>query len=244
MKLATLGIPLFLSLFALAIPHSAAAKGKHVLILVTGADKTLKGKQTGLWLEEYTVPYTLFTEAAFDVTVASLKGGKAPIDPGSIQEDSEKEWKDAITLLASTRPVDELSAKDFDAIFLPGGHGTMFDLPNNVQLERLLSEFEGKDKVIAAVCHGPAGFVGAKKADGTPLVAGKTITSFTDAEESAAGKVEDVPFLLESTLRKEGANFIVGENWASHVQVDGKLVTGQNPASSKAVAEAVIQLLQ
>lgn len=243
MNMTTLTILLFLCLFTLATPRPATARGKHVLMVVTGADRTRLGKPTGIWLEEYTVPYLLFSRAGYAVTVASLKGGRAPIDPGSVRGESPEEWKNAITLLADTRPIDTVSVKDFDAIFFPGGHGAMFDLADNQQIKHLLTEFEREGKVIAAVCHGPAGLVGAKRADGTSLVAGMTITSFTDAEESAAGKVADVPFLLESKLREEGGRFIVGEPWASHVQVDGKLVTGQNPASSKATAEAVIRLL-
>lgn len=244
MNLTSLSIILFLFLFTIVTPRPASARTKHVLMLVTGADRTLQGKQTGIWLEEYTVPYLLFSQAGYDITVASPKGGNVPIDPGSVGKESPEDWKEAIALLANTKPIETMSATDFDAIFFPGGHGAMFDLADNQQVKNLLTELERADKVIAAVCHGPAGLVGAKKADGTPLVAGKTITSFTDAEESAAGKVDDVPFLLETKLREEGGNFIIGEKWASHVQVDGKLVTGQNPASSKAIAEAVIKLLQ
>lgn len=244
MNITILSILLFLFLFAVVTPRPASARTKHVLIVVTGADRTLQGKQTGIWLEEYTVPYLLFSQIGYDVTVASPKGGKVPVDPGSVGEESPEDWKEAIALLTNTKPIETMSAKDFDAIFFPGGHGAMFDLADNQHVKTLLTELAREGKVIAAVCHGPAGLVGAKKADGTPLVAGKTITSFTNAEESAAGKVDDVPFLLESKLREEGGNFIIGEKWASHVQVDGKLVTGQNPASSKAIAEAVIKLLQ
>ena len=244
MYMTILSIILLLGLFTLAAPCHAATRNKQVLMVVTGAGRTLQGNPTGIWLEEYTVPYLLFLQAGHAVTVASPKGGQVPVDPGSMKGDIPEEWKKAIPLLASTRPIDTVTVKDFDAIFLPGGHGTMFDLADNPQLKQLLTGFEMEGKVIAAVCHGPAGFTGAQKADGTPLIAGKTITSFTDAEEAAAGKVADVPFLLESKLREEGGRFIVGEPWASHVQVDGTLVTGQNPASSKATAEAVLRLLQ
>jgi len=213
-------------------------------MLVTGANQTLHGKQTGIWLEEFAIPYQLFVDTGCNVTVVSPKGGQAPLDPGSEQVESKAQWQEAIQKLAATKKIGSVSAKDFDAIFLPGGHGTMFDLPNNRDVQQLLSDFAQQDKVIAAVCHGPAGFVGVKTEDGNPLVVGKTITSFTDAEESAAGMVEEVPFLLESQLRKEGANFIGSENWTDHIEVDGRLVTGQNPASSKSTAEAVIKLLQ
>ena len=120
----------------------------------------------------------------------------------------------------------------------------MIDFPDNEVLKKLLHSFSVENKIIAAVCHGPAGLVGAKKADGTPLVAGKTVTAFTDAEEIEINLDKVVPFLLETRLREEGAKFVVGEKWAAHVQVDGKLVTGQNPASSEEAAKAVIRLLQ
>jgi len=245
MKLTTIGIPLFLSLFALAMPQGAAAKGRNVLMFVTGADRTQHGKQTGIWLEEFAVPYLLFKKAGYTITVASPKGGAVPVDPGS-QKDSihDEDWTEAVSRLETTVPATSLSAENFDAIFFPGGHGTMFDLPNNVDVKRLLKEFDKENKIIAAVCHGPAAFVGAQKADGTPLVKGRTITGFTDAEETAAGMVEEVPFLLETALRKEGGKFVTAKEWSSHVEIDGRFVTGQNPASSEATAKAVLSLLK
>lgn len=232
-------------LCATVIPELVHAESKQVLIVVTSANQIREGKPTGLWLEEFAVPYLKLKEAGFRVTVASPKGGEAPIDPRSLA-DSEKvqQWQQAVTVLKTTAVITQVDSKQFDAIFLPGGHGTMFDLPGDQNLKRLLNQFATADKVIAAVCHGPAGFVGAKRADGKPLVAGKTITSFTDEEEKAMNLDRDMPFLLESRLREEGAKFVAGAKWAAHAEVDGKLVTGQNPASSEAVANEVIRILK
>lgn len=240
-------LTLLLSLLVLAVsvtPAFAQTKAKQVLMVATSVDRMTDGKPTGLWLEEFAVPYLLFKEAGFKVTVASPKGGKVPVDARSLKEGVHVfEWAKAIVELDATTKLDQVQAKGFDAIFLPGGHGTMFDFPNDPNLKRLLNRFATEDKVIAAVCHGPAGLVEAKKSDGTPLVAGKTITAFTDAEEIAVELDKVMPFMLETKLREEGSKFVVGEKWAAHVQIDGNLVTGQNPASSKGVAEAVIQLL-
>jgi len=234
-----------LVLFATALPAFAQTEAKQVLMVVTSADRMDGGEPTGLWLEEFAVPYLLFREAGFEVTVASPGGGKVPVDARSLEDGVQVfAWAGAIVKLEKTLPLGQAGADSFDAVFLPGGHGTMFDLPDNDTLKNLLGDFAFEDKVIAAVCHGPAGFIGAKKADGTPLVAGKTITAFTDAEERAAGLDDAVPFLLETRLREEGARFIAGENWAAHTEIDGNLVTGQNPASSKEAAEAVIRLLK
>lgn len=243
MKFSLLVLPALVLLFVLVMPQTPHAAQKRVLLVVTTADQTINGKKTGIWLEEYVVPYKLFTKAGFAVTVASPKGGAAPVDPGSMKDGVKKQWGETITLLEHTKPLGIVSVKDFDAVFFPGGHGTMFDLPRNETIARLLSEFANEGKVIAAVCHGPAALVGVQTADGTPLVKGRTITGFTDREEAAAKMVEEVPFLLETELRKEGAAFIAGEMWASHVEVDGNMVTGQNPASSEATATAVIKLL-
>lgn len=227
------------------LPALVQAKGKEVLILVTSADRTPGGKQTGVWLEEFAVPYLKLTQAGYQVTVASTKGGAAPIDPRSEGDQAKAhQWGQALSALKNTQALAQVDPARFAAVFLPGGHGTMFDLPKDQNLKRLLNRFAKEDKVIAAVCHGPSGLVGARKADGSPLVAGKTLTAFTDEEEAAAELGKEVPFLLESKLREEGAKFVAGKKWASHVEVDGKLVTGQNPASSAAVADALIRALR
>lgn len=232
-------------LCATIIPELVFAESKQVLIVVTSASQISEGKPTGLWLEEFAVPYLKFRETGYRVTVASPKGGEAPIDPRSLNDSKKVEdWQKAVTALKTTVALKQVDSKQFDAIFLPGGHGTMFDLPGDQNLKRLLNQFATADKVIAAVCHGPAGFVGAKRADGKPLVAGKTVTSFTDEEEKAMNLDRDMPFLLESRLREEGARFVAGAKWAAHAEVDGKLVTGQNPASSEAVANEVIKILK
>jgi len=216
---------------------------KTVLMVVTSADRLLNGRETGVWLEEFAVPYELLTKAGFSVVVASPNGGAIPLDPHSLDDASKAKWTEAQKILMNSEPLTSVKSKDFIAVFLPGGHGTMIDFPDNAELKRVLHDFSKEDKVIAAVCHGPAGLVGAKSADGSPLVSGKRITSFTDAEEKAVGLDKVVPFLLETKLREEGADFVVGDNWASHVEVDGNLVTGQNPASSAGVAQAIIKLL-
>ena len=217
---------------------------KHILMVTTSADALVNGRKTGVWLEEIAVPYLALAKAGLAITLASPKGGAVPIDPHSLDEASVAKWPDIMELLKNSAPLKNIQAIGFDAIFLPGGHGTMMDFATDAELKRLLLDFAKADKIIAAVCHGPAGLVGAKKPDGTPLVAGKTITAFTDEEERAVQLEKVVPFLLESTLRSEGANLVGGPLWAPHVEVDGTLITGQNPASSEAIAQAVLEQLR
>lgn len=217
---------------------------RHILMVVTSADRLLNGEPTGLWLEEFAVPYRIFTDAGCRVRVASPEGGATPLDPRSVEE-SHPEWDSARAALAETELLDtRFSARDFDAIFLPGGHGTVFDLPGHPVLGRLLGEFEAQGKVWAAVCHGPAAFVGALRQDGLPLVEGRHLAAFSDAEEMAVGLEEAVPFLLESTLRELGALVEVGESFAPYVIRDRNLITGQNPASSELVARRVLEALE
>ena len=217
---------------------------KNILMVTTSADSLPNGKKTGVWLEEIAVPYLTLAKAGLDITVASPRGGAVPLDPTSLDEASVAKWPDIVELLKNSAPLKDIQAHGFDAIVLPGGHGTMMDFATDAELKRLLLDFAKADKIIAAVCHGPAGLVGAIKPDGTPLVAGKTITAFTDEEEIAVQLEKVVPFMLETTLRAEGANFVVGPQWASHVELDGNLITGQNPASSEAIAHAVLEHLR
>lgn len=218
---------------------------KKILMVVTSSERIISTNQlTGVWLEEFALPYLQFQTNGYEVTVASPKGGKTPIDPRSEPpEERAQEWAQARAALNNTLNLDTVKAADYAAIFMPGGHGTMFDLPGNPGLQQLLRDFAEQDKILAAVCHGPAGLVGATLSDGRPIVAGKTITAFTDSEERAAGMDKDMPFLLETSLTELGANFVRQPDWTSHVERDGKLITGQNPQSSARVAQAVIEAL-
>jgi putative intracellular protease/amidase len=212
-----------------------------ILIVVTSHDKIDEAHRTGLWLEEFAVPYNEFKRAGYEVTVASTKGGASPLDPSS--DKAEAEWAEARKVLQNTLPLSKVNAKDFDGIFMPGGHGTMFDLPDNTYLQKLIGDFAANGKIVAAVCHGPAALVNVTLPDGAPLVSGKTITAFTDDEERASKLDHLMPFLLETRLKDQGADFVVEPNWSDHVERDGKLITGQNPQSSLSVAKAVIEAL-
>lgn len=217
---------------------------KAILIIVTSFSDMGAGDHTGLWLEEFAVPYAEFRKQGYDITVASIKGGRAPVDPRSKPNpEQDKAWRDAIAVLEHTETLASVDASRFAAVFVPGGHGTMFDLPDNPDTGKLLARFAADDKVIASVCHGPAIFVGAKLDNGSYLVAGKKLTSFTNQEEQAAGLESKMPFLLETRLREQGAAFVAQTNWADHVEVDGKFITGQNPQSSRSTALAVIRAL-
>ena len=218
-------------------------KGK-ILMIVTSCDKMPNGHATGLWLEEFAVPYNEFVEHGYAVEVASIKGGTAPIDPRSqATPEQASAWSKAAAALNTTRPVAQVSTQDYVAVFLPGGHGTMFDLPNSIPLQKVLSEFAKQDKIIAAVCHGPAGLMGVRNAQGELLIAGKRMAAFTDSEERAVGLDKSVPFLLESSLREAGANMVTQADWTDHVEIDGNLITGQNPQSSGSAARALVQKL-
>ena len=216
---------------------------KTVLMVVTSADKIDDTLQTGLWLSEFAEPYTEFVSSGYSVTVASIKGGTAPIDPRSLNDENERQWADAIAVLKDTVPITNVQADGFDAVFLPGGHGTMFDLPSNTTLQTLIRQFAEAGKVIAAVCHGPAGLVGVTMTNGQPLVKGKRVTGFTNEEERAVKLDDKVPFLLEDRLRELGADFIAQPLWSDHVERDGNLITGQNPQSGISTAKAVIEAL-
>jgi putative intracellular protease/amidase len=218
---------------------------QSILIIVTSANQLSPGDVTGVWLEEFAVPYMLFMQQGYSVSVASIQGGAAPIDPRSDPSlDERLKWKQAIEALEHTQPLAEVDPDHFDAVFMPGGHGTMIDFPESAVLHSVLRTFAERKRTIAAVCHGPSSLVNVTLEDGTPLVEGKTVTGFTNQEESAAGLTEKVPFLLESRLREQGANFIAGSDWADHVETDGWLITGQNPQSSRSIAKAVIDALK
>lgn len=224
-----------------------------ILIIVTShAVMGNSAEPTGLWLEELTTPYYAFVDAGTSVTVASIEGGAIPIDPrskkpvGENPESVERYLQDESVVAATinTPAVDEINPNEYDAVFLPGGHGTMWDLPNSQPLANIISNAYGNDKVIAAVCHGPAGLIGATKPDGSPLVDGLQVSSFTNAEEDAVGLSNTVPFMLETKLRELGANFQSVDNFEPFAIKSGNLITGQNPGSSLLVANKVLEALQ
>lgn len=208
------------------------------------------GKKTGFWLEEFAAPYYAFIDAGAKVTLASPAGGQPPLDPSSDTEDNQtkdtqrfKEDSDAQKHLANTKKLADIQAADFDAVFYPGGHGPLWDLAVDKSSIELIETFVKQNKPVSFVCHAPAALKNVK-VDGEYLVKGKTVTSFTNTEEEAAGLVDVVPFLVEDTLKANGANYEKGDDWASYVVEDGLLITGQNPASSEDTAKRLLTKLQ
>lgn len=223
-----------------------------VLIIVTSAGEMGPGGEaTGVWLEELAVPYWTLREAGLEVEIVSVEGGALPIDPRSLMPRGENpeaverflddEYARRVT--ASSKAFSEVDTGDFDAVFFPGGHGTMWDLPENEHIGRTVAEFLAADKPVAAVCHGPAALVGARYPDGTPVVAGRKLSAFTDSEERAVGLMDVVPFALETRLRELGAEVSTAPDFQPFAVRDGTLVTGQNPASSEKVATLLIEAL-
>lgn len=217
-----------------------------ILIVTTSHDR-FEGANphpTGVWLEEFALPYLEFAANGVEMTIASPKGGAMPIDPRSLPTPAqETAWHSAIAASQQTIELSAVNSTEFDAIFLPGGHGPMFDLPDNRDLQQLLREFHEAGKIVAAVCHGSVGLVGATLSDGTPLVKDRVLTAYTYSEEVAAKLDKEVPFILEQRLRELGAIFRAGENKANHIERDGNLITGQNPASSASIAREIVTAL-
>ncbi|WP_299282335.1 type 1 glutamine amidotransferase domain-containing protein [uncultured Tateyamaria sp.] len=222
-----------------------------ILMIATSADKLTNGEPTGVWLEELTTPYYAFVDGGADVTVASMAGGAIPVDARSVAADGDNDASverylkdpDLKKKVAETPAFDDIDTSGFDAVFLPGGHGTMFDYPTSDALASLIETFDGEGKVVSAVCHGPAGLVQAKTPAGDPFVKGKRVAGFTDSEEHAVGLQDAVPFLLETRLRELGAQVQTAPDFQVFAIRDGNLVTGQNPASAGKTAALVLKAL-
>lgn len=223
-----------------------------ILMVLTSHDQLGDtGKKTGFWLEELAAPYYVLMDAGATITLASPKGGQPPLDPKSDLPENQTELTKrfradaaAQAQLADTKKLADVSANDFDAVFYPGGHGPMWDMPDNATSIALIEAFVKADKPVGAVCHAPVALVNVRGKNGEYLVKGKRVTAFTNEEEEAVGLTAVVPFLLEDRLKERGGIYSKGANWVPYVQVDGKLVTGQNPASSTPGAEALLKLLR
>lgn len=222
----------------------STSSAKKILIVTTNIDKVTKDIPTGVYMEEFAVPYLTFKEAGYSITVASPKGGVSTIDPSSILCENPTEWDASKEILDKTESLFEVDYQNYDAIFLPGGHGPMFDLAKDVHLGQILGYFYESNKLIGAICHGVAGFITAKKADGSPLIQNKILTCFTNQEERIA-KMEDLmPFLLESKLQELGAEVVVGTPYEENVIIDKNIITGQNPKSAQGTADAIWKILE
>jgi putative intracellular protease/amidase len=224
----------------------------RVLIVITSQATFGDGERpTGFWLEELAAPWYRFEAAGCDVTLASPRGGLPPMDPES--RDPEQMGvaaarllgdAEALARLASTLPLADIDPDAHDAVFYPGGHGPLWDLVEHPHSIEIIERMHVLRRPLGAVCHGPAVLLHAHAEDGRPLVSGRQLTAFSNSEERAVGLAEAVPFLLEDALTARGAVFCKAEDWSDHCVVDGHLVTGQNPASSDSVADAVLQQLQ
>ncbi|MCD8435358.1 type 1 glutamine amidotransferase domain-containing protein [Tenacibaculum dicentrarchi] len=227
-------------------------KKMNILFVLTSHDKLGNtDKKTGFWVEEFASPYYALLDKGATITIATPKGGVAPIDPSSDSPDTatkatERFNKDVAVKakIANTEVLSSINADDFDAVFYPGGHGPLWDLAEDVTSIALIEDFNNQNKPIAFVCHAPAALKEVKNADGTPLVNGKKVTGFTNSEEQAVGLTDIVPFLVEDMLTKNGGIYSKKDNWNTYAIQDGNLITGQNPASSELVADKLINSLK
>lgn len=219
---------------------------KVLMVLTSHADLGDTGQKTGFYLPEVAHPWEVFTEAGYHVDFVSPKGGEAPMDGVDLSDPVQQAFlddPDAAAALRNTLTPEQVNPSDYDVIFYGGGHGTMWDFPDNTQLAKVAADVYESGGVVAAVCHGPAGLVNVRLSDGSYLVDGKEVSAFTNGEETAVGLTEVVPFLLQTRLTERGARHTGTENFAAYVVADGRLVTGQNPASATGVAERVVELL-
>jgi len=223
-----------------------------ILIVLTSHDQLGDtGKKTGFWLEELAAPYYTFIDAGAEVILASPAGGQPPLDPKSNEPDAQTKTTKrfeadevAMQALANTHKLSEVLNQDFDAVFYPGGHGPLWDLAKDQNSISLIEQTLQADKPVALVCHAPGVLRDVKDSEGRSIVEDKTVTGFSNTEEDGVGLTDIVPFLVEDMLKEKGGKYSKAGDWQVHVQQDGLLITGQNPASSAATAEALLQSLK
>ncbi len=222
-----------------------------ILMVLTSHDQLGNtGRKTGFWLEEFAAPYYVLSDAGAEITLASPAGGQPPLDPKSAEADFLTDATrrfdadaQAQAALANTLKLSGIKADEYDALFYPGGHGPLWDLAEDPQSIALIESMYVSGKPVAAVCHAPGVLKGATLADGSALVKGKSLTGFSNSEEAAVELTDVVPFLLEDLLQEKGANYSSADDWQPYTVTDGNLITGQNPASSEQVAQALLKKL-
>jgi len=223
-----------------------AMKKKVLFVVTSHEDLGNTGKKTGYYLSEVTHPWKILTDAGYEIDFVSPQGGKAPVDGFKMDDAINKEfWENDKyrNKVENTFTPAQIDPEHYAAIHYAGGHGTMWDFPNNAEIADLAREIYENNGIVSAVCHGPSGLVNIKLSTGEFLVNGKRVNAFTNQEEVAVNYDDVVPFLLEDKLIDRGAIFEKSGLWQEHVTVDDRLVTGQNPASAKALGQAVLELL-
>ncbi|KEA52257.1 MULTISPECIES: type 1 glutamine amidotransferase domain-containing protein [Mangrovibacter] len=224
---------------------------KILMVLTSHSALGNTGKKTGFWLEEFAAPYYVFKDAGAEVVLASPAGGQPPLDPKSDLPDFQtaltarfKTDKVAQNALANTVKLETVSQEDFDTVFYPGGHGPLWDLAESSTSIELIESFNRAGKPVAFVCHAPGVLRHVKNNQGELLIKGRNVTGFTNSEEDAVELTHVVPFLIEDEFIAAGAHYSKGPDWMPYVVEDGNLITGQNPASSEAVAAALLKKVQ
>ncbi len=218
---------------------------KKMLIVVTNYSGVgVEGAEivdTGVYLEEFAVPFLIFEKSDVDMTTASLKGGLSPVDEGSMSCSNPDEWDKCIKILRNTKNLYDINLDEFDGIYFPGGHGPLFDIAQNKKIKETVEYFYSKGKLISAICHGVCALLGAKDEFGDFILKGRNITSFTNEEERIIKLNDIVPFSIEDEAKKEGANYIAQKAWSEHVEVSRNIITGQNQNSATLTAEKILE---
>jgi len=241
---------LFLALLCLAVPGPVRASDqpKPVLMVMTSHDKLGNtGKPTGFFLGELTHPLEVFEQAGIPTEFASIKGGEPPVDGLELEDPiNARYWNDKTfrEKLSATKALSGIDPGDYSAVFFVGGHGTMWDFPDDAAVQKITRELYEAGSPVGAVCHGPVALVNVKLSDGSHLIAGKEVSAFTDSEEQKVGLADVVPFLLAAKMEERGAKHLPAPDFEKQVVASGNLVTGQNPASAAGVAQKMVELLR
>lgn len=229
---------------------SLAVAADKILIVSTSYSKLGNtGEKTGLWLSEASHPYTILTDAGYEVDIASVKGGRIPIDPNSTKEHDDINQSflnepNSANKLSNSLALKDVSGKDYIGVIFSGGHGSVWDFYPNTDIARIGTQMQKNNGVIAAVCHGVSALLSIKDLENNSIIKGKEIAGFSNSEERAIKLEKTVPFMLQDALEKQGAKYESGENFTAFVKVDGNIITGQNPQSSSLLAKEILKKLK